>query len=229
MGMSDEYERGQRGTIKGRPWGMTPGTKGRISRVFKPGQGMGYDAEFRAKGWHPMRVKKGEVDIQRENVYKAQQIVNVMLETDFDAHVKAHERVQKWDKAHATYQDLAAKKAQAAKVFAELGRSIGYERALARVGVDKSEVSHQIYGAQIGSVENYKKTRPVKRCKNVYCRDRAPKPESQETCLECGEPLQTEQMRYSFTDLHGKLAHHMLGVELNDGRRVWFDEPLPPH
>lgn len=160
---------------------------------------------------------------------EAEQLVKEILEAEQqDAHVKAHERIQKWDKVHAAYQDLRAKKEQAAKLFAELGRSIGYERALARVGVDKSEVSHQIYGAQIGSVENYKKTRPVKRCKNVYCRDRSPKPETQETCLECGEPLQTEQMRYNFTDLHGKLAHHMLGVELNDGRRVWFDEPVSP-
>ena len=58
------------------------------------------------------------------------------------------------------YKDLFDKHG---KLFAELGRSIGYERALARIGVDKSEVSHQIYGAQIGSVENYKKTRPVRR------------------------------------------------------------------
>lgn len=161
---------------------------------------------------------------------KAEQLVKEILEAEQqDAHVKAHERIQKWDKAHATYQDLAAKKAQAAKLFAELGRSIGYERALARIGVDKSEVSHQIYGAQIGSIENYKKTRPVRQCANFHCRDRRPYPESQENCPTCDEPLQTRQMRYTFSDLHGKLANHMLGVELNDGRRVWFDEPLPPH
>lgn len=219
-----DYVRGQRGTIKGGPWGMKPGTKGRISRVFKPGQGMGYDAEFRAKGWHPMRVKKGEVDVTE----RAQAIVNDMLGEAYDEHVKAHERVQHWDKAHATYQDLLQKKREAAKLFRELGRSIGYERALARIGVDKSQVSHQIYGAQIGSIDNYKKTRPVRQCSSFHCKDRRPYPETQERCPTCEEPLETRQMRYSFTDLHGKLANAMLGVELNDGTRVWFDEPLLP-
>lgn len=86
-----EYERGQRGKIKGSPWGMKPGTKGRISRVFKPGQGMGYDAEFRAKGWQPVRVKKGEVEVES----RPQAIVNDMLGEAYDEHVKAHERVQR--------------------------------------------------------------------------------------------------------------------------------------
>jgi hypothetical protein len=197
--MSDEYERGQRGSIKGQPWGMKPGTKGRISRVFKPGQGMGYDAEFRAKGWQPMRVKKGEVDIRRESVYKAQDIVNSMLEADFDAHVKAHERIQKWDKAHATYQDLAQKKAQAQELFTQLGRSIGYERALARIGIEKADVSHQIYGAQIGSIDNYKKaTKTIKACPQTPLKcSRAGRPQSGEDCEGCGEPLIARQIPLS--------------------------------
>lgn len=54
---------GERVTIKGRPWGMKPGTKARVSRVFKNRkEGMGYDAEVRAKGWHPMRVKWKDVE-----------------------------------------------------------------------------------------------------------------------------------------------------------------------
>lgn len=223
--MSD-YERGQRGRIKGGPWGMKPGTKGRISRVFKPGQGMGYDAEFRTKGWHPMRVKKGEVET--ENQVKAQVIVNDMLGEAYDEHVKAHERVQKWDKAHTTYHDLMCKKQKAAELFREVGRSIGYERALARVGLTRADVSHPIYGAQIGSTHNYKQTRPQRRCQNIHCNDRGPKPESQDTCRTCGEPLVTKQVSYSFTDLHTRMPRHMLGVETNDGRRVWFNEPLPP-
>lgn len=158
---------------------------------------------------------------------KAEKIVASLLETDYDEHVKAHERVQKWDKAHATYHDLLKKKQQAAQLFRELGRSISYERALARVGVDKAQVSSQIYGAQIGSTHNLKTKRPLRRCQTFNC-DRQPKPESQETCLTCGEPLKTEMVPYTFTEVHGRLANHMFGVELNDGTRVWFDEPVPP-
>ena len=150
-----------------------------------------------------------------------------MLSEEYDEHIKAHDRVQKWDKAHATYQDLSVKKAEAAKLFGELGRSIGYERALARIGVQRADVSHQIYGNQIGSTHNYKKTRPITRCQNIHC-TRQPQPQTQETCSNCGDPLVTRQVPYTFSELHGKYARHMLGVELNDGRRVWFDEPLPP-
>jgi hypothetical protein len=61
---------GERVTIKGRPWGMKPGTKARVSRVFKNRkEGMGYDAEVRAKGWHPMRVKWK--DVERVKVQEA--------------------------------------------------------------------------------------------------------------------------------------------------------------
>lgn len=159
----------------------------------------------------------------------AAELVTDMLEADQqDAHVKAHERIQKWDKAHTTYQDLYQKKQQALGIFRELGRSIGYERALARVGVEKADVSSQVYGAQIGSIDNYKKTRPIRQCQSFHCKDRRPYPETQEVCPTCDEPLKTREMRYSYSDLHGKLANHMLGVELNDGRRVWFDEPLAP-
>lgn len=159
---------------------------------------------------------------------KAQDIVTSMLEADHDEHIKAWDRIQKWDKAHSTYHDLAVQKAKAQDLFRELGRSIGYERALAHVGLTRADVSHQIYGNQIGSIDNYKQTRAVRQCANFHCRDRRPYPETQDVCPTCEEPLQTKQMRYSFSDLHGKFARYMLGVELNDGRRVWFREPLPP-
>ena len=159
---------------------------------------------------------------------KAQAIVKQMLEADYDAHVKAHQLVQKWDGAHRTFGELYKLKHKSLGLFREMGRAIGYERALARVGLTRDDVSHTISGAQIGSTDNYKQTRPVRRCQNVYCKDRSPKPEAQEACLNCGEPLKTTPMGYSFTDLHNKLAKHMLGVETNDGRRVWFDTPVPP-
>lgn len=174
---------------------------------------------------------------------RAAGIVKAMLEADYDEHVKAHERVQKWDKARTAYQALAVKEAEAAKLFAEIGRAIAYKRALARVGLTREDVSHQIYGAQIGSIENYKKTRPAKVCRNRACDvlsvggagrvypDSAKarhQPMERETCSGCGEPLETVQVPINFSDLHRNYAHHMMGVETNDGRRVWFDEPVPP-
>lgn len=155
-------------------------------------------------------------------------LVQALLDGDYDAHVKAYDRVQKWDKASSTYQEIAKQKLQAADLFTELGLSISYERALAHAGLTRADVARPIYGSQISRTHNYKKTRTVRRCANLYCQDRKPKPESQETCLTCGEPLVTGQMPYSFRDLHDKMPRHMMGVETNDGRRVWFDEPLPP-
>ena len=95
-------------------------------------------ANRKAKRVWPERQQMGR-DEERfdeipESVYnttmRAEDVVNQMLEADYDAHIKAHERVQKWDKAHGTYQELAQKKAEAAKLFQQLGRSISYERAL---------------------------------------------------------------------------------------------------
>lgn len=144
-----------------------------------------------------------------------------MLEDDYDAHVKAHERIQTWDKAHASARQLLGLKQKSLAKFRELGVAIGYERALAKVGLRREDVSHPIYGAQIGSIDNYKKTQPAKAAKK-------PQPLTSEVCRECGEPLTLKQVPLSFTDLHNKMSRHMLGVETNDGRRVWFDEPLPP-
>lgn len=59
---------------------MKPGTRGRITRVFKPGEGAGYDAEFKAKGWTPMRVRKGEIDIHEAAV----ELVNLILDGEVD-------------------------------------------------------------------------------------------------------------------------------------------------
>lgn len=169
---------------------------------------------------------------EQESVYtlamKAQNIVGSLLEDDYDAHVKAHEKVQTWDKAHQSARKLLGLKMKSLDKFRELGRAIGYERALARIGLTRKDVAATIYGAQIGSTHNYKKTRTSRRCNNVHCRDRGEKPEAQADCATCGEALVTKQVPYSFTDLHGKLSRHMLGVETQDGRRIWFDEPLAP-
>jgi hypothetical protein len=158
----------------------------------------------------------------------AEAIVNNLLEDGFDAHVKAHERVQKWDAAHGSMQKLWPLKQQSLAKFRELGRAVGYERALAHVGLTREDVSHPIYGAQIGSIDNYRNTRPAKVCQQPHCMAKKPQPLSSEVCRECGEPLVAKEVPLSFTDLHNKYSRYMLGVETNDGRRVWFNEMLPP-
>lgn len=159
----------------------------------------------------------------------AKTVVKTLLEDDYDAHVKAHERIQTWDKAHASARQLLGLKQKSLSKFRELGVAIGYERALAKVGLRREDVSHPIYGAQIGSIDNYKRTQPAKVCKQRYCMAKKPQPLTSEVCRECNEPLTLTQVPLSFTDLHNKLSRHMLGVETNDGRRVWFDEPLSPN
>ncbi len=158
----------------------------------------------------------------------ANSIVKALLEDDFDGHVKAHARVKKWDQAHDTYQKLSAKKREAAAVFQELGQSIGYERALAKVGLSREDVSHTIAGAQIGSIDNYRKTHPAKQCQREGCSKKVHSFSTEHVCPTCEEPMSTIQTRMSFTDLHGKYGQHIVGVETNDGRRVWFDEPVAP-
>lgn len=159
----------------------------------------------------------------------AEIIVDRLLEADFDAHVKAHERVKHWDAAHDSMQKLWPLKQKSLELFRELGRAMGYERALAHVGLTRDDVASPIYGAQIGSIDNYKKTRPAKVCASPsQCFSRKAQSLKAEVCRECGGPLKMVQVPYTFTDLHDKLARYMLGVETKDGDRVWFDEPLPP-
>lgn len=158
---------------------------------------------------------------------RAKNIVEKMLGESYDEHVKAHELVQKWDRAHDSFGKLYNLKHKSLGLMKELGTSIGYERALAHVGLNREDVSHQIYGAQIGSIDNYKKTRPAKVCQQPYC-GAGRRPQTGEACSDCGEPLADVEVPLSFSDLHRNYARHILGVETNDGRRVWFDEPVPP-
>jgi len=159
---------------------------------------------------------------------KAQDIVDQMLESDYDEHVKAHKLVQTWDNAHASAKQLLGLKRQALDKFKEMGRAIGYERALAHVGLKRADVESYIYGAQIGSTDNYKRTRPAKICVNRHCGLKKPQPVGAQECWDCREPLELTEVPLSHSDIHKKFANHILGVRTNDGRSVWFDEPVPP-
>jgi hypothetical protein len=159
----------------------------------------------------------------------AEQIVDKLLEDgeQQDAHVKAYDRMQKWDNAHGSYQKLYPMKLKAMQLFREMGTAIAYERALAQVGLTKEEVAHTIRGAQIGSTHNFKGTRNVNACADEYCGERG-KPQKGDKCSACGSVLAPKQIRYSPTDMHYRYPRHIFGVETKDGRFVWFTQPIPP-
>jgi hypothetical protein len=174
---------------------------------------------------------------------KAEQIVNAMLEADFDAHVKQHDRIQKFDKAIGSYKNLAGLKSQAQVVFNELGQALSFERALAYKGLNREDVERYIYGGQLGATDNYKGTVPAKVCRNQHCELRslwgeghvypqgmraAYQPMETEVCRGCDGPLETTARKIPPSDLRGKFAQHIVGVELKDGRKVWFDDLIPP-
>jgi hypothetical protein len=114
---------------------------------------------------------------------KAEEITAVMLEDDYDEHVKAHQMVQKWDNAHGSYVELAKLKRKSHELFREMGQAISLDRALAHKGLKRGDVEHFLRGNQIGSTDNY---------------------------------------------LRGKLARYIVGAVLKDGRKIWFDKPIPP-
>lgn len=158
---------------------------------------------------------------------KAKAIVADMLGEAYDEHVKAHERIQKWDQAHTSAKKLLGLKIQSLAKFRELGRALAYERALASVGVRKEDVESYIYGGQIGATDNYKRTRPAKVCQNKWC-SKQPRPASATTCPECQEELVPTEIPLSGSYIRDRLANHILGVMTKDGRRLWFDDPVPP-
>lgn len=159
---------------------------------------------------------------------KADKIVGKMLEDEQqDAHVKAYDRVQKWDKAHGTYQKLYPMKLKAMQLFREMGTAIAYERALAHVGLKPEDVAHQIRGAQIGSTHNFKGTRQINACSDAYCSMRG-KAQKGDKCAECSNVLEPKQVRYGPSELQYKFPRHIFGVETKDGQCVWFPQPIPP-
>lgn len=161
---------------------------------------------------------------------RAQQIVDVMLEA-YDEHVKAHDRIKTWDKAYASSKNLMGLKLQAVDKFRELGRAMAFERQLAKVGLRKEDVSEYIRGAQIGLIDNYKRARPVKMCMDKWCstgKRQRPLPLSTEKCPECGNEVTDTDIPLSLSHIRDKMSDYIMGVVTNDGRRVWFDEPVSP-
>jgi hypothetical protein len=147
---------------------------------------------------------------------KAEHIVNTLLETG-----------EKWDKAHKSFIDLFRLEKKRHALFKEMGRSIEYERALAHAGVKKADVARPLVGANIGATHNYKQALPAAMCKNQWCKmNNKHQPDTLENCADCGQPLVPSVRPISPSDLRGKFAKYIVGVETKDGRRVFFNEPL---
>lgn len=158
---------------------------------------------------------------------KGQELAVVLLEGDEEQ--KANDIIAKWDRAHASYLELAAKKREARRVFNELGASIGLNRELARLGLKWEDQLHFIRGDQVGATDNYKREMPAKICHNQWCGLRMKyQPVDMIECPECKEALTGTLKRTTPSDLRTKLAGFYVGAELKDGRKVWFKDPVPP-
>lgn len=159
---------------------------------------------------------------------QAQQLADEILEA-YDEHVKAHDRIQKYDRAMGSWKKLAKLHGERDRLEKELAHGLASERALAYVGLKREDVARWIYAGQLGATDNYKKEFPVHACANSWCSARGQqRPLSQEVCRDCDTPLKTVMKPISRGDLQGKFGKYLVGVETRDGRRVWFDEMVPP-
>jgi hypothetical protein len=160
----------------------------------------------------------------------ADKIVNELLEDDHSEHVKAWDRVQKWDKAVSTYNDLRVLHREAEMKYREMGQALAIERALAHFGIQRADVAEWITGDRVGATHNYKRSVPVTACHNTYCeqRGRPVKNHDQEGCTSCGERLETTMKPVSPNELRSKYARYIVGVITNNGRKLWFNDPIPP-
>lgn len=162
----------------------------------------------------------------------ALELVDTMLETQHDAHIKAHERLKHWDGAQKSFHELLGLKKKSLDVMREMGTAISYERALAYAGLTREDVDHPIYGGHIGATHNYKGTEKALRCRNPHCNPMGKYDYRQRTdgndCGNCGEPKVEAMVPISPSRLRSHYERHMLGVVTQDGRYVWFNEPVPP-
>lgn len=164
----------------------------------------------------------------------AAELVSILLEADHDAHVKAHKRIKAYDGAVKTFDELIGLKKKQADTFAQMGTALGYERALAYAGLTRADVSRPIYGDTIGATDNFKGKEPAYKCRNPHCNsigkyDYRPRTPGDETnCANCGEPKEQVVVPIPPLRLLTRYPQHIFGVVTNDGRRVWFDEPVRP-
>lgn len=174
---------------------------------------------------------------------KAQELVTVLIEAEQDERVKAEQLLQHWDKTHQAYVELSKMRRKVNNLHGELGQTISFNRELARLGLKWAEVLHFIRGDQIGAVDNYKRETPAKICRNSGCSLRSERgegsvyfkghkaryqPAEAENCAGCDEPLEATTRSTSPSDLRGKFAKYYVGAGLKNGRKVWFQEPVPP-
>jgi len=115
------------------------------------------------------------------------------------------------------------------RLMRERAKRLALNAALEKAGIPEQDMAEVICGAQLGRTDNYKRTMPVKVCQSRFC-DLKGRPQGggqHDTCDECGEPLAVTTRPINFSDLHGDMANAIVGVVTRDGRRVFFDEPVP--
>jgi hypothetical protein len=109
----------------------------------------------------------------------------------------------------------------------ERASRVALNQALAQAGIPEQDMASVIVGAQLGRTDNYKRSVPTKVCQSRYCELKGRPQGDFENCDECGEPLVASTRQLSFSDLHGDMANSIVGVVTRDGRRVFFDQPVP--
>lgn len=126
-----------------------------------------------------------------------------------------------------TFKRLWELNRRKAELMRELGFTLAFNDALARIQVDRKQVVFTIYAKQLGAVDNYRLAREVKKCSSSLCRlYNVNQPYTTSVCSECGEPLTEVVVAVSSSDLRGRFADYMVGVETQDKLRHWFNHPL---
>lgn len=156
----------------------------------------------------------------------AKDIVASLLE-DYDEHVNAYNRIQTFDKAIDSHKHLMGLEKQRLGLMASHGSNMRYLRALAWAGLRREDVTTVLRGDMIAATDNYRAKVPSVTCSNPECRKTYVLSKA-DTCGNCGAETVSDRVTPSPSVLRGKLGRYIVGVVTNDGRKVFFENPVPP-
>jgi len=159
---------------------------------------------------------------------KAEQVVTKMLENE----PLNPDRYHKLDRARKSFTDLRNLRRKALEIDQQLGQCIDLERMLAYHGLERSDVARYIPGEAVGSTDNYRMKVAARICNHEgWCRLSARRivpADWGDTCPECQNPIVDGEVPVVGSDLRKTYARHLVGVELKDGRKVFFKEMILP-
>lgn len=136
--------------------------------------------------------------------------------------------VETLDKAIKSLAELRVLEAKKTALMFELEKALMLEKILVQHGLERNDLMAIICGGHIGATHNYKGKEMVMRCECCRVMDFAAKDRGDGTCRKCGEPLGEDVIAITPSRLRGHYADHWIGIETNDGRRFWLNEPWKP-